>query len=245
MKILDVVQGSPEWLQARLGIPTCSQADRIITPKTLKPSSSAAMYRNQLLAEWVLGYPIDWNGSSQWMDRGADLEAEARAAYELETGADVETVGLILRDDGLFGGSPDGLVGAEGGVEIKCPAIHTHIGYLLDPDSLAETYRGQCQALMALTGRRWWDLFAYNPDLPSVRVRVARDPEYAGAFNKALDQFIALLRKGREILQPHRRTPPTVEAAIAAEPDIAGDLTALAAATERPARAPSAQSEGR
>ena len=242
MRILDVVQGSEAWLHARLGIPTASQADKILTPARLKPSSSAASYRTQLLAEWVQGYPIDWSGQSQFMERGTDLEPEARAAYELETDADVTTVGLCVRDDGLFAGSPDGLVGDDGGLEIKCAALHTHIGYMLDPSSLAAEYRGQPQALMYLTGRAWWDLWAYHPELPAVRVRIERDPEYVAAFAPALDAFIAELLRGREMLEPHRRTPPTVEAVAAAgmSPDHAGDLTALlgdAAPTRRDALA--------
>src|SRR5690606_40247877 len=130
MRIVDVVQGSPEWLQARLGIPTASQADRILTPSKLKPAAAAREYLHQLLAEWVLGYPIEWAGNSQYMQRGTDLEAEARAAYELEMGVDVQTTGLLLTDDGMFGGSADGRGGDTGGVEIKFPAVQTHIGYL-------------------------------------------------------------------------------------------------------------------
>src|SRR5690606_19199105 len=145
MRVLDVVQGSPDWLQARLGIPTASQADRIMTPRQLNPASAQREYLHQLLAEWVLGNPIDWGQASPWAERGTEMEAEARTAYELEMGVDVQTTGLLLTDDGLFGGSPDGLVGDDGGVEIKCPGIHTHIGYLLDPSTLAERYRGQTQ----------------------------------------------------------------------------------------------------
>lgn len=205
MRVLDVVQGSPEWLQARLGIPTASQADRILTPSKLKPAAAAREYLHQLLAEWILGYPIEWAGNSQYMQRGTDLEAEARAAYELEMGVDVQTTGLLLTDDGMFGGSPDGLVGDTGGVEIKCPAIHTHIGYLLAPESLAGRYRGQVQALLWLTGREWWDLWAYNPELPPVRARVEPDPEWQAAWEPALAGFLDALTYGRERLEPYRR----------------------------------------
>ncbi|HEX7117452.1 MAG TPA: YqaJ viral recombinase family protein [Longimicrobiales bacterium] len=217
MRIIDCVQGTEEWLRARLGIPTCSQADRILTPKTLKPSGQREQYRNQLLAEWILGYPIDWGASSAWMERGTDLEAEARAAYELETGTDVQQVGFIRHDDIAFGGSPDGLIGDDGGVEIKCPAIHTHIGYMLAPDTLADEYRGQVQTLLALTGRQWWDLWAYNPELPPVRVRVERDAEYIKAFGKALLEFVRSLEEAQEKLREYKRIPPTVEAVLAAE----------------------------
>lgn len=239
MKILDVVQGSPEWLAARLGIPTCSQADRILTPARLKPASGAVTYRLQLLAEWVLGYPIEWSGSSAYMERGTDLEAEARTAYELETGADVETVGLCVAPDGMFAGSPDGLVGSDGGIEIKCPALHTHLGYWLDPSTLVAAYRGQTQALLWLTDREWWDLWSYHPELPPVRVRVEPDAEWVAAWEPALDAFIAALREDRERLAPYRRVPPTVAATLEAErereePDASGDLSTLLGETVPP-----------
>lgn len=205
MRVLDVAQGSREWLQARLGIPTASQADRILTPARLKPSSSAVTYRLQLLAEWVLGYPIEWTESSAFMERGTELEAEARAAYEVEMGVDVEEVGLCLAPGGMFAGSPDGLVGSDGGLEIKCPAVHTHIGYLLEPESLAATYRGQVQALLWLTDREWWDLWAYHPELPPVRVRIEPDPEWQAAWEPALAGFLDALTYGRERLEPYRR----------------------------------------
>jgi len=251
VRVLDVVQGSPEWLQARLGIPTASQADRILTPSKLKPAAAAREYLHQLLAEWILGYPIEWAGSSQYMQRGTDLEAEARAAYELEMGVDVQTTGLLLTDDGMCGGSPDGLVGDTGGVEIKCPAIHTHIGYLLAPESLAGRYRGQVQALLWLTGREWWDLWAYHPELPPVRVRVEPDAEWRAAWEPALAAFVAELLECRGRLREYKRIPPTVEAVLAAEAEretetvvagiVPGDLASL---MSEPA-APSAIREGR
>jgi len=212
MRIVDVVQGTPEWEYARLGIPTASQADRIMTPRQLKPASAQREYLHQLLAEWIVGHPIDWGQASPWADRGREMEAEARAAYEIVMGVDVQMVGLILTDDGMFGGSPDGLVGDDGGVEIKCPGLHTHIGYLLDPDSLADRYRGQVQALLWLTGREWWDLWSYHPELPPVRVRVQPDESWRAAWEPTLAAFIAELRECREKLREYRRVPPTVEA---------------------------------
>lgn len=202
---LDVEQGSPEWLNARLGIPTASKYDEIITPKTLKPSASAAKYRNQLLAEWLLGHPIDWGGSSAFMERGTEMEPQARRFYEMHNDVDVEVVGFVLRSDERTGGSPDGLVGEDGGVEIKCPAIHTHIGYMLDPSSFAAAYRGQVQGYMYLTDRAWWDLLSYNPELPHVQVRIERDPEYIEALDKALASFLSDLATAQAQLEPHRK----------------------------------------
>ena len=251
MRIVDVMQGTPEWEMARLGIPTASQADRILTPSRLKPAAAAREYLYQLLAEWLIGYPIEWSASSQYMQRGTDLEAEARAAYELEMGVDVQTTGLLLTDDGMFGGSPDGLVGDVGGLEIKCPAIHTHIGYLLDPESLADRYRGQVQALLWITRREWWDLWAYHPELPPVRVRVWPDAEWGAAWEPTLTAFVDELKACREKLREYKRIPPTVEAVLAAEAEreaesaaagiVPGDLASLLG----DAVAPSAIREGR
>ncbi len=67
MKIIQCEQGTPEWFQARLGIPTCSRLDEVLTPKTLKLSTPAGKYRNQLLAEWLVGYPLDFGGSSAFV----------------------------------------------------------------------------------------------------------------------------------------------------------------------------------
>ncbi len=216
MKIIQCEQGTPEWFQARLGIPTCSRLDEVLTPKTLKLSTSAGKYRNQLLAEWLVGYPLDFGGSSAWMDRGIELEPEARAFYELRNDVEVETVGCILRDDEMMGGSPDGLVGEDGGLEVKCPALHTHVGYLLDPASLVAEYRSQVQGNLYVTGRKWWDVLSYFPDMPDVTVRVERDETYIAALDVALAGFVSDLLAARAKLEPHRSIPPHLYAEAAA-----------------------------
>lgn len=204
MKVHEVEQRSPEWEALRLGIPTASAADRILTPAKLRPSSQAGTYRNQLLAEWLLGHPIDWGGSSQFMERGTAMEPEARARYEFDHDVEARVVGFLGTDDGWFGGSPDSLVGDDGGLEIKCPAIHTHIGYMLDPAALMSEYRGQVQAYLYITRREWWDLMSYHPELPPVVERVYPDPEYLAAFDAVLKGFVADLEDCREKLAPHR-----------------------------------------
>lgn len=205
MKILTMPQGSPEWESARLGIPTASQVDKILTPAKLKVSTSAGEYMDKLLAEWLVGYAIDWGGQSQYMDRGTKCEPEARAWYELTRDVEVQQVGFLMADDELFGGSPDGLVGESGGLEIKCPALHTHIGYLRAPDSLDAKYRGQVQANLYVSGREWWDLVSYHPDLPKVVRRIERDEAYITALGAALNWFKGELLSAREDLAEHRQ----------------------------------------
>lgn len=204
MIILDIPQGTPQWLAARMAIPTASQFDRILTPKKLQYSSDAWKYQNELLTEWLVGAPCDFGGRSAFMDRGTELEPKARQYYELVTGEDVRTVGVVLRDDGMVGCSPDALVGDEGGLEIKCPAMHTHIGYLRDPNTLLEEYRSQSQGGIYLTERKWWDILSYHPTLPSVIVRAHPHDEYQKALPDALKRFLDELMEARRMLAPKR-----------------------------------------
>ena len=77
MKIHDMEQGTLEWMTIRIGIPTASRFDSLLTPKTRKPSGGRPRHRAELLAEWLLGQPLEW-GTSAWMDRGTEMEGEAR-----------------------------------------------------------------------------------------------------------------------------------------------------------------------
>lgn len=206
MKILDVVQGSPEWIDARLGIATASEFDQILTPATLKPSKSAIPYRNRLIAEWLLGAPVDDTPHTYWMERGTMLEPEARAWYEMHHDVEVTPAGFVLRDDEKVGCSPDGLVGDLGGLELKCPTPQVHVGYLIDPDSLVAKYRHQVQGCLYVTGRAWWDIVSYHPELPKVVRRIERDATYIAALTAALDSFLADLGATKERLAPHRLT---------------------------------------
>ncbi len=212
MIILDVEQGSYEWQIARAGIPTASCFDRILTPKTLKLSAQSVAYRNELLAEWLLGEPIE-APTTYWMERGTIIEPEARAFYELQSGATVRTVGLVLRADRKVGGSPDALVGDAGGLELKCPAPQTHVGYMLDPAAFAATYRHQVQGNLYLTGRQWWDLQSYCPGLPAVTQRIERDEVYLAALDAALRVFLADLDAMKEQLSEYRAAPRAPQAA--------------------------------
>lgn len=203
----NVEPGSIEWMVARLGLPTASQFDRILTPKTRKPSAGRFKYRAELLAEWLLGQPVDW-GTSNVMERGTELEDEARRFYAMERDVDVETVGFLTREDGKVGGSPDGLVGLDGGLEIKCPMAVQHVCYLLGEEF---NHTGQVQGYMYLTGRPWWDILSYNPDLPPVIRRVERDETYISAFVPLLDELVAELDADKAKWAGHRILRPWTE----------------------------------
>ena len=186
---LDVEQGSQAWLDARVGVLTASNFDRVITPKTGKPSASMTKLVYEMLAESIMGRSLS-DASSAFMQRGTEMEAEARAYYEFETGMDVEQVGLLLRDDRRVGCSPDGLVGEDGGLEIKCPTAAVHLSYLLGAPG--EEYRCQVQGSMWVTGRAWWHFLSYCPGFPAVLVRMERDEEFIKALAECADVCLAL-----------------------------------------------------
>lgn len=188
MKIINCKQGTPEWFAARAGKVTASNADRIITP-TGKLSAQADGLINEMIAETLMaGAP---QGVEQWaskaMQYGIDTEPVARAWYSFSLDVDVEQVGFCVSDCGRFGCSPDGLVGDDGGLELKCPQAQTHIGYLR-AGCLPPAYVAQVHHSLIVTGREWWDFVSYCVGLPEFRIRVTPGP-YTGQLREALEQF--------------------------------------------------------
>ena len=196
MIVHDVVQGSKEWFDVRLGMPTASQFDRILTPSKLQYASGASTYINELLAEWMLGEPLDAT-MTDWMDRGTELEAEAIRYYEFRREVDVQRVGFCTNDAGTVGASPDGLIDPNIGLEIKNRAAKNHVGFLLGEDPVP---KGQVQGGLWVCERDFWDVLSYNPKLPPVLLRVGRDEKYIKALSDAMDRFLDELEKGKELL---------------------------------------------
>lgn len=207
MRIHPAPQNTDEWEYARLGLPTASRFDSLLTPKKMELSRAADGYITELLAEWAIGAPLD-DASSGFMQRGHDLEPEAARAYEFLRDCTAAEVGLCLSDDGRFGASPDRLIGDDGLLEVKCPAAKTHVGYLLNPGSLAADYRAQVQGQLWVTGRAWCDIVSYNPSLPAVIERVEPDAAYIAALSAAMADFLARLDAGRERLRALGIEPP-------------------------------------
>lgn len=197
---LDVTQGTSAWFKARLGIPTASEFDRLLTPKTLKLSAQANAYMCRLLAEWVLQTPFETETHVWAMDVGIEREQEAVDYYELTTGQDTQLVGFCLTDDGKVGASPDRFAGEDGLVEIKCPLASTHIGYLL-AGGLPDDYALQVQGQLFVTQRRFTDFLSYYPGLPPLLVRVFPDPRYQDALATALAEFTLKLDHTKAVLQ--------------------------------------------
>lgn len=191
-------QGSDEWKMARLGIPTASQFDKLITPKTMKPSESRVPYAHRLIAERILKRPQD-DKAAGYAQRGKEEEDSARTYYEFVKGVTVDRVGFIMRDDRKSGASPDGLVLERGLLELKVPSAPVHIGYLLDTEGIG--YRCQVQGQLWVAERDWVDTVSYHPDLPDVVRRAGRDEVFISALANAVESFNEFVDKCMDQLQ--------------------------------------------
>lgn len=186
------VQGSEEWHRLRMGRPTASEFDRIITAKKWEPTSGAARrsYALKLLTELILDIPLDQFVTPSML-HGKDWEPKARAAYEYQNGVDVEPVGFCSNDEGTAGASPDAFIGKAGSLEIKCPELpQIHVGYLLSPDTLKDEYWVQVQGQLYITGREWTDLISYFHGMPMVCLRITPHAEFQAKLAASLKQFV-------------------------------------------------------
>lgn len=187
MIIHDFEQGTEEWHQARLGIPTASEFSKILTG-TGKISTQKEGYIKSLLVERITGKTAGFEGNS-FTDRGHEIEPEARAFYEMKSSDEVTEVGFCTDKKEQYGASPDALVGDDGLLEIKSTIATTHIGYLENPEKLPAAYVSQIQGQLLVTGRKWCDFLAYHPDLPAVIIRVDRNEEYLIKLIATLHKF--------------------------------------------------------
>ena len=215
-------QNSPEWIAARLGIPTASEFDRIITA-TGKVSSQAPEYLHRLLAEWYLGEPVE-NFSNEWTERGHEYEPEAMKAYSFMTGQTPTEIGFITTDDGMAGASPDRLVGEPKMLELKCPLAHTQIGYLMG-GLVSDKYRVQLQGQLWVSERETVDIFAYHPKLPPVLLTVGRDEKFLTLLGVAVRTFVDTMLAARADLvarfgEPERPKPAEEDSLGVSDADV-------------------------
>jgi len=200
MIISEHQQGTDGWFKDRAGIPTASEFGKILT-STGKASTQAKGYMNQLLAEFCADGPIDQIETSYWMQRGNDLEAEARETYAFISGNEVEPANFCFLDERkLIGASPDGFIGANGLHEIKCPKGSTMIEYMLSA-KLPTTYKPQVQGQLWVTGREWTDFTCYHPQMKPFIIRVNRDDKYIKLLSDEIEAFIDEMLEKREQLK--------------------------------------------
>lgn len=187
-----VDQGSAAWHRARIGIPTASNFDQIVTPAKGQFSKSSTKYAYRLIAERLLLAPTTSEVETDWMSRGKELEPLAANQYQFVEEVETRLAGFFTTDDGLIGASPDRVIkGAAIGLEIKCTAPHTHIGYLLG--GVGEGYRPQVQGQIYVCEFDRVDLFAYHDRMPAATIRTGRDEAFIALLKSALDQFNAQL----------------------------------------------------
>jgi len=194
MKVIECNQGSTEWIAARLGMVSASRIADMMAQTKSGWGASRANYAAELIAERLTGTAPDRFVSSAMM-HGTETEPQARLAYEIMQGAEVVQVGLVLHPTiDMACASPDGLVGDDGLVEIKCPLTATHINTLLT-ETIDGKYVKQMQWQMACTGRQYCDFVSYDSRLPAemqmfVR-RIERDPVMIAELEQETRVFLA------------------------------------------------------
>jgi putative phage-type endonuclease len=187
-------QRSDEWFEARLGKVTASKiADVMSTLKTGKEAITRKNYRIQLVSERLTNKKAD-SFINDAMRIGIEREEDARTTYIFKHN-DVEEIGFVDHPTiPMTGASPDGLVGDDGLIEIKCPLTTTHTDTLISGKAPSK-YIPQMQWQMACTGRKWCDFVSFNPDFPEnlqlFVVRVERDDTLIQELEDGVKKFLS------------------------------------------------------
>lgn len=223
--INDIEQGSLEWFGIRLDCITASTFDKVVTSKG-ELSKQSEDFILQRAGEFLSGQ-CEQTYTNHWMERGKELEEDARKLFMIDHEVDVQTPGFIYKDESkTFGCSPDGIVvesveeefeemtlancmkesvlvsrKVKGyGLEIKCPAIKTHVKYLLD-NKLPTSYIQQVQGSMYVTGFDYWYFMSYCPGLKPLYVKVERDQEFIDKLDEHLHYVVKRIEEVMEVIR--------------------------------------------
>ena len=201
-QIIECEQNSPEWFQARLGIPTASMFDAVMAKgRGGGESKGRRTYMLKLIGERMTGEPAD-SYSNPHMERGKIMEEEARNAYVFMQDAEPVKVGFIR--NGEKGCSPDSLLGNDGLLEIKTKLPHLQLDVILSGQMPPE-HMAQVQGQIWVAEREWCDFVSYCPKLPLFVQRIFRDDNYIKNLSDAIDEFLSDMEK----LQAKIGTPNT------------------------------------
>ena len=199
-----IEQRTEEWFKQRLGKVTASAISNVIAKTKTGVSASRENYSTQLTLERLTGQQAEFytNSAMEW---GTATEPQARSAYELYREVFVDEVGFIDHPTiAMSGASPDGFVGEDGLVEIKCPESKTHMETLLT-QKVPTKYMPQMQWQMACTGRKWCDFVSYDPRMPeNLQIfvqRVERNDVYIKMLEEEVRVFIEEIEQKIEILR--------------------------------------------
>lgn len=206
MKILEIAQGTPEWLSARAGKVTASRIPDVMAKIKTGEAAARRDYRAQIVAEILTGTPQGDTFTNDAMRWGTEQEPFARAAYEMASGFMVDQVGLVLHPTiDRAAASPDGIVDMDGMVEIKCPKTATHLQYLLEK-VVPTQYQPQMLWQMACTGAAWCDFVSFDPRLPDdlqlFVVRFNRDQARIDAMESEVRAFLSEVDETLSKLRP-------------------------------------------
>ena len=200
----DIEQGTDEWFAIRCGKVTASRVADVIATTKSGYSASRANYEAQLICEILTGKPAESysNAAMQW---GTETEPLARAQYELKTGNMVNQVGFVVHPIiEQAGASPDGLIGEDGCIEIKCPNTSTHLDTLLS-QKVPSKHITQMTWQMVCAGRKWCDFVSYDPRLPEnlqlFIERIELDQDYAKKLQNEVVMFLVEVNEKVEKLR--------------------------------------------
>lgn len=199
MKIIhDCLQGSDEWLNMRLGKITASRFKDVMTNgRGGAPSKTAESYMIELAIESITGKSLPFFENDA-MRHGTETEPQARAMYELISGNDVLEVTFIEHND-FVGVSPDGLIGSDGLIEIKCPTTKTQVERYLNNVGLPDDYKWQVQGQIWVAEREWCDFLSFDDRIDTAAqylcTRVYRDEKLIKELQEKVDIFTTNLQE--------------------------------------------------
>ncbi len=190
IEIFDFEQGSDQWRKIRCGLVTASEFHTVLAAgKGGGESVTRKKYLYQLAGEIITGEPME-SYSNGYMERGKEMEEEARRFYSFMTDAPCQQVGFVKNGD--RGCSPDSLIGDDGAIEIKTKSAHLMIE-LMEKDQFPPEHVAQCQGTLLVTGREWIDLICYWPKFRPFVKRAYRDVAYLARLEREITAFNAEL----------------------------------------------------
>lgn len=200
---LEVAEAAPlsDWQKARLGKITASRFGDVKRLKNGEWGETALSYLYDLVGEHLTGSPAGSFGGNSATDWGNEYEAEALREYTRRTGRKVKTGQNFIEHPelALVGGTPDGLIGEKGIIEVKCPfTFKNHLRTVINR-TVPEEYRAQVHGQIWLSGRQWCDFVSYDPRIPKgnparlVIVRVERNPMILNDLSNTIGDFHSLL----------------------------------------------------
>ena len=192
IQIFDCEQGSEDWFRLRLGVPTASNFSTIMAHgRGGGESKGRDTLMRKLAGEILTGEPAERYSNSS-MERGKEMEAEARNLYAFTNEVELTRVGFVR--NGIMGCSPDSLIGTDGALEVNTQAPHLLIE-TLTKGSFPPEHRAQCQGTLLVTERQWIDLIVYYRGMPPLIIRQERDEGYIEQIKESVTVFEYDLRQ--------------------------------------------------